>query len=1238
MILFVSMMCTNFIQNSKVTTAQAVEQTTNSINYRTTLKDRSTKAARLTFDVWVTDSKGNKIEPENIKVTNNGKKVGVNWNDIEKTSYTLLLELGENQVVVEITNDDDILTKIYTIIQEEAQDGDIIGDFVFSMDAFTLGTGYLIEPQRAPIIKGENNAQILLQLLDENDYKYKYSGDPESGFYLAAIHSATHDFYENMAVPQVLQDVIGNDIDYEGINSNKEIENGLPFSLGEFDLTSMSGWMYAINDVFPNVGFSDSYPQQDDVLRTQFTLYGYGLDIGAGGIWGENFFQENNKDEATRALAYINSSKMHNEILESSDVQVAYDNVLEIIQLLDIDQASLNHATEALNYAVVKWALKNDQEEKYQPDLTEEQKLILDDVFGIKQRIAALPPVDQVLVTDATTIDQLKEEIASLDPKQIDLIPNVSKLEELQNKINEKMIEIEKVNKLIEQLPAEDRLSFDDQDLIENIRNTYDALSDDQKTKVKNYELLKNIESAYENFAINTLTKQIEELPTVKQVTLDNGEDIKQILQNYNNLSEKIKKQIKNSIKLQEVNERYQSLVEIHQVQLKIDKLPAPENLTMKHEQQVKEAREEYETLTKEQQQEIDITLLEKLEIKMEQLIISSKKISNVINLIDNLPSVEEVKLSDRTDIELARSLFDALSATDKEKVTNESKLIHIEAVLKKLENEKLEDEKPLRNVENLINSIPSPVNITLQSQSIIQQASTAYDQLTIEQQKQVSNYYVLVVAQAIYDDIKAKDDAQKAQVVTEKIASLPSVSLIDLTDETAIKIAKNSYDQLTDIQKKMVLNYEIIQELEKQIANLKVEALKVKNLITALPAASKITETDRIKIEDARIAYTALTTAQKKLVTNSVVLDQAELQLAQLQEEAVKKIIATIAALPESISQQDEKTIREVRGKYDQLKLKQQSLVTNYEKLKSAEKALEKLIDSDKEKAKKVEQTIADLPKTITAENKATVESVRKAYNALTYSQSLYVSNLSILQSAEKVLADIKEADQKKAKRVADMIEQLPTTTKIDLDDQTIVTTVRKAYNALTSEQKQYVKNYPTLQKLEAKLVSLEKDNSPVEIDIPTIKNISKTIEGYVTPGSKVVVYKGSKKLKTAKVDEEGFYKVTFPLQKKNTKLKFIVYSKTGEKLLQKSITVKAASVTAVSSIKSSTSKVVGTAPKSKIIKIYSGSNLIGKTKSTNTGKFTVKIKKQKKGTKLKVIVLDSVGNKSKAKTVKVK
>lgn len=1233
MILFVSMMCTNFIQNSKVTTAQAVEQTTNSINYRTTLKDRSTKAARLTFDVWVTDSKGNKIEPENIKVTNNGKKVGVNWNDIEKTSYTLLLELGENQVVVEITNDDDILTKIYTIIQEEAQDGDIIGDFVFSMDAFTLGTGYLIEPQRAPIIKGENNAQILLQLLDENDYKYKYSGDPESGFYLAAIHSATHDFYENMAVPQVLQDVIGNDIDYEGINSNKEIENGLPFSLGEFDLTSMSGWMYAINDVFPNVGFSDSYPQQDDVLRTQFTLYGYGLDIGAGGIWGENFFQENNKDEATRALAYINSSKMHNEILESSDVQVAYDNVLEIIQLLDIDQASLNHATEALNYAVVKWALKNDQEENYQPDLTEEQKLLLDDVLGIKQRIAALPTVDQVLVTDAATIDQLKEEIASLDPKQIDLIPNVSKLEELQNKI-----EIEKVNKLIEQLPTEDQVSFDDQQAIENIRYAYDALSDDQKSKVENYELFRSIESAYENFAINTLTKQIEELPIVKQVTLDDGENIKQILQNYNNLSEKIKKQIKNSIKLQEVNERYQSLVEIHQVQLKINKLPAPENLTMKHEPQVKEAREEYETLTKEQQQEIDITLLEKLEIKMEQLIISSKKISNVINLIDNLPSVEEVKLSDRTDIELARSLFDALSATDKEKVTNESKLIHIEAVLKKLENEKLEDEKPLRNVENLINSIPSPVNITLQSQSIIQQASTAYDQLTIEQQKQVSNYYVLVVAQAIYDDIKSKDDAQKAQVVTEKIASLPSVSLIDLTDETAIKIIKNSYDQLTEIQKKLVLNYEAIQELEKQIAELKIDALKVKNLITALPEASKITETDVSKIEDTRIAYTALTTAQKKLVTNSVVLDQAELQLAQLQEEAVKKIIATIAALPESISLQDEKTIREVRGKYDQLKLKQQSLVTNYEKLKSAEKALEKLIDSDKDKAKKVEQTIADLPKTITAKNKATVESVRKAYDALTYSQSLYVSNLAILQSAEKVLADIKEADQKKAKKVADMIEQLPTTTKIDLDDQTIVTTVRKAYNALTSEQKQYVKNYPTLQKLEAKLVSLEKDNSSVEIDIPTIKNTSKTIEGYVTPGSKVVVYKGSKKLKTAKVDKEGFYKVTLPVQKKNTKLKFIVYSKTGEKLLQKSITVKAASVTAVSSIKASTSEVVGTAPKSKIIKIYNGSKLVGKTKSTKTGKFTVKIKKQKKGTKLKVIVLDSVGNKSKAKTVKVK
>ena len=48
-----------------------------------------TKSDRLTFDLWAKDAYGNKIEATDIEVLNNNNKVAVNWDDKEKTSYTL---------------------------------------------------------------------------------------------------------------------------------------------------------------------------------------------------------------------------------------------------------------------------------------------------------------------------------------------------------------------------------------------------------------------------------------------------------------------------------------------------------------------------------------------------------------------------------------------------------------------------------------------------------------------------------------------------------------------------------------------------------------------------------------------------------------------------------------------------------------------------------------------------------------------------------------------------------------------------------------------------------------------------------------------------------------------------------------------------------------------------------------------------------------------------------------------
>lgn len=71
---------------------------------------------------------------------------------------------------------------------------------------------------------------------------------------------------------------------------------------------------------------------------------------------------------------------------------------------------------------------------------------------------------------------------------------------------------------------------------------------------------------------------------------------------------------------------------------------------------------------------------------------------------------------------------------------------------------------------------------------------------------------------------------------------------------------------------------------------------------------------------------------------------------------------------------------------------------------------------------------------------------------------------------------------------------------------------------------------------------------------------------------------------------------------------------------------------------LKASERKVEGKAPKNHTVYILKGTKKIATVKSTAKGTFSTRIAKQKRGTLLKVIVTDRIGNKSKTKTVIVR
>lgn len=249
------------------------------ISIKTNLEhNQVTKVDKFTFDVWVRDAENNKVDTKYVTVTNNGKDIPINWNDDEKTSYTVELELGENNIEIEVNHPSGNVTESYTIYREEAQDGDVIGSITFSMDAFTIGLGYIIEPIKVDLIKGERASELLVRTLEEFGYGYDKTGNLKSSFYLAAIVAGESEIYKvKPSIPNVLKEALAGNYDENGYWEE---------FLGEFDFNSLSGWMYAVNNVFPNVGYADYYLQDKDVIRTQYTI-ALGSDIGGG--WGNNF-------------------------------------------------------------------------------------------------------------------------------------------------------------------------------------------------------------------------------------------------------------------------------------------------------------------------------------------------------------------------------------------------------------------------------------------------------------------------------------------------------------------------------------------------------------------------------------------------------------------------------------------------------------------------------------------------------------------------------------------------------------------------------------------------------------------------------------------------------------------------------------------------------------------------------------------------------------------------------------
>ena len=175
---------------------------------------------------------------------------------------------------------------------------------------------------------------------------------------------------------------------------------------------------------------------------------------------------------------------------------------------------------------------------------------------------------------------------------------------------------------------------------------------------------------------------------------------------------------------------------------------------------------------------------------------------------------------------------------------------------------------------------------------------------------------------------------------------------------------------------------------------------------------------------------------------------------------DAIEKINAIGTVTLES-----EEAIQAARAAYDILTETQKEQITNYDVLTAAEARLAEL-----QAIQAVEESIGAIGE-VTLESESAIQAARAAYDALTAEQKAEVKNYDVLTAAEARLAN-----QKAAKPVEDQIDAIG---EVALDSESAIQAARKAYDALTEEQKAEVRNYNVLTAAEAEYARLLAEQS---------------------------------------------------------------------------------------------------------------------------------------------------------------
>lgn len=228
---------------------------------------------------------------------------------------------------------------VATAAATAAAPGETIDVYV-TFEGHTLGQGYYVEPVKVSVPSGHTAAQVTAQVLGERGHVMAPDpGDPTSpSWYLSGVSGMDKGF---TAVPTWITSQDGFALDPADGDAY----------LGTPDYNAMSGWMYTVDNVMAPVGAGAYVLEDGDVMRWQFTLHGYGCDMGVpSGCWGAApYYEMVDRSELIRAVAAPDATTATDAEIASAKA-VAIDPVATAAQI----SAALTALTTAEPWTVVE--------------------------------------------------------------------------------------------------------------------------------------------------------------------------------------------------------------------------------------------------------------------------------------------------------------------------------------------------------------------------------------------------------------------------------------------------------------------------------------------------------------------------------------------------------------------------------------------------------------------------------------------------------------------------------------------------------------------------------------------------------------------------------------------------------------------------------------------------------------------------------------------------------------------